>query len=84
MDWIQWTEFAAIPIFSAIFWWIWRLQSHIEQIESDVLAQLTEFKLDVAKNYASNASLRETEARLVAHLNRIEAKLDRQTTLKNP
>lgn len=65
MDWSLWMEAAVIPALSAIFWWLWRLQS-----------ALAEFKLDVAKNYASNQSLREVENRLVAHLNRIEAKID--------
>jgi hypothetical protein len=44
-------------------------------------AQLREamagFKLEVAKNYASIADMRELESRLVGHLLRIESKLDK-------
>lgn len=42
---------------------------------------LADFKLEVAKNYASLCDLKDTESRLIAHLLRIEAKLD-QTALK--
>ena len=37
---------------------------------------LAAFKLEVAKSYASISDMRELEDRLVAHLLRIEAKLD--------
>jgi ubiquinone biosynthesis protein UbiJ len=87
MNWTEWTEVAVVPALSALFWWLWQLQSQLTQMENDLASRLTDaqsavadklsdFKLDVAKNYASNQSLRETESRLVAHLNRIEAKLD--------
>jgi Na+-transporting NADH:ubiquinone oxidoreductase subunit NqrB len=78
MDWTLWMTLAVIPALSAMFWWVWRVQAQLVELESQLLNQLADFKLDVAKNYASNFSLRETEARLVAHLNRIEAKLDRR------
>lgn len=78
MDWSLWMTLAVIPALSAMFWWIWRVQEQLTEIENLLSAQLADFKLDVAKNYASNSSLREVEARLVMHLNRIEAKLDRR------
>lgn len=37
---------------------------------------LSSFKLEVAKNYAATADLKDLERRLVAHLLRIESKLD--------
>jgi hypothetical protein len=37
---------------------------------------LADFKLDIARNYASIAYLKDVENRLTAHLLRIEAKLD--------
>ena len=79
MEWHQWMELAVLPALSALFWWVWNLQNQMVQIENSFEAALADFKLDVAKNYASNQSLRETESRLVAHLNRIEAKLDWRT-----
>ncbi len=76
MDWTIWMSAAVLPAISALFWWLWQLQSQLTQMENDQASRLSDFKLDVAKNYASTQSLRETESRLVAHLNRIEAKLD--------
>lgn len=76
INWEWWVSVIMMPALSALVWWIWRMQIHIGELRSQFHNLLAEFKLDVAKNYASNASLREVEGRLVAHLNRIEAKLD--------
>jgi hypothetical protein len=76
MDWNWWVSVIGMPAVSALVWWVWRMQLQVAELRENFFAALSEFKLDVAKNYASNASLREVEGRLVAHLNRIEAKLD--------
>ncbi|HCM83113.1 MAG TPA: hypothetical protein PKW15_02785 [Alphaproteobacteria bacterium] len=76
MDLSAWMMTLAIPAISGLVWWVWRLQMQLSELRENILYTLSEFKLDVAKNYASTQSLREVEGRLVAHLNRIEAKLD--------
>jgi hypothetical protein len=82
-----WITAVELPVFSGLFWMIWRARREGEQaIRSlrDVVdarnAQLREglaaFKLEAAKSYASITDMKELEVRLVAHLLRIEAKLD--------
>jgi len=53
------------------------LHKALLRLEPETAHDLAEFKLDVAKNYASQAALKETEQRLTDHLVRIEHKLDR-------
>lgn len=73
--------------FGAIAWLIWkRHQDHERMLERlrqacldetrDLRHALAEFKLEVARGYASVAYLKDVENRLTAHLLRIEAKLD--------
>jgi hypothetical protein len=73
--------------FGAIAWLFWKQrQDHERAIEKaheanlretrDLAGRLADFKLDVARNYASIAYLKDVENRLTSHLLRIEAKLD--------
>jgi hypothetical protein len=55
------------------------LQKLIHTRHSQLRDSLAAYKLEVAKSYASVTDVREVEARLVAHLLRIESKLDRRT-----
>ena len=81
-----------LPALGGLFWLIWRTRhenadeiDHLRDVVESRNAQLREalsaFKLEVAKSYASVSDLRDLETRLVAHLLRIEAKLD-STALK--
>ncbi len=58
-----------------------RLKDLTDARNAQLREALAAFKLEVAKSYASITDLRDLEARLVAHLLRIEAKLD-TTALK--
>jgi len=80
-DLIWWITVIDLPALSALFVMIWRMRKDFEAGERAQSQALSDFKLDVAKTYASMANVRELEARIVAHLLRIEAKLDR-TALK--
>lgn len=71
----------------AIAWLFWKQREEHERAIAkahevnlretrDLAARLADFKLDVARNYASIAYLKDVENRLTAHLLRIEAKLD--------
>ena len=91
-DLVWWITVVDLPAMAGLFALIWRTRQKFE-IRSDDLQialehrcdQLREalnaFKLEVAKNYASQKDLRGTESRLVEHLLRIESKLD-TTALK--
>ena len=87
-----WITVFDLPAMAGLFWLIWRTRQETESAvddlqraldhRSDQLREaLNAFKLEVAKTYASQSDLRELEGRLVAHLLRIEAKLD-TTALK--
>lgn len=89
---IWWIGVFELPAMGGLLWLIWRtrsegesavshVQSLLEQRSSQFREALAAFKLEVAKNYASQKDLRALEGRLTSHLLRIEAKLD-STALK--
>ncbi len=89
---IWWITVVELPVFSALFWFILKnkqdndaaidaLQDMLERRTSQMREGLMAFKLEVAKSYASVGDVKDLENRIVAHLLRIESKLDR-TALK--
>lgn len=87
-----WVTVVDIPALTGLFWLIWRTRREAEEAidrlndtldvrTSQLREGLSAFKLEVAKSYASVGDLKDLETRIVAHLLRIEAKLDR-TALK--
>ncbi len=77
MDWIWWITAIELPALGGLFW---LLQAHRTAVERELKAlrdDLAAFKLHVATTYASIVYLKEVEARLTAHLTKIEAKIDR-------
>ena len=83
-----WIGAVELPILGGLYWLIWRIRQdtsrdiesnrrHAESGDTALRESIADFKLDVAKSYASVASLNDVERRLVSHLQRIEAKLDR-------
>ncbi|MFP4386836.1 MAG: hypothetical protein ACLFP8_08405 [Alphaproteobacteria bacterium] len=80
-DLIWWISAVDLPALAGLFWMIWRVRADSEQAIDEIHDELYQFKLDVAKTYASQRDMRAIEKRLIAHLLRIEAKLD-ATALK--
>jgi hypothetical protein len=89
---VWWIGVFELPAMGGLLWLIWRtridsgaatdhLHNLLEQRSSQFREALSAFKLEVAKNYASQRDLRALEGRLTSHLLRIEAKLD-STALK--
>ncbi len=91
-DLLWWITVVDLPALAGLLLMIWRtridtgkaidrvqitLDRRCEQLRDALYA----FKLEVAKNYASQKDVRALEQRLVEHLLRIEAKLD-STALK--
>ncbi len=89
---IWWITAVDLPVMSGLFWLIFRIR-HESENSIDTLHEtldlrttqlregLAAFKLEVAKSYASVTDMKDLETRIVAHLLRIESKLD-QTALK--
>ena len=91
-DLVWWITVVDLPAMAGLLALIWRTRQRFETHADDLQMlldhrcdQLREalnaFKLEVAKNYASQKDLRGVEHRLVEHLLRIEKKLD-TTALK--
>ncbi len=83
--WITCVDLPLVGVVVAIITRFRREINHSLSLQEKKTARLSEimadFRLEVAKNYASLSDLKDTESRLIAHLLRIEAKLD-QTALK--
>ena len=71
-----WIAVVEIPVISALFWMIWTGRRDCDGGLRELRDDLTDHKLDVARNYARSGDLRELEGRITSHLLRIEAKLD--------
>ena len=71
-----WITAVELPAVAGLFLLIWRTRRELDRSVGKTSDDLADFKLDVAKNYASQAALKETERRLTDHLVRIERKLD--------
>ncbi len=91
-DLVWWITVFDLPAMAGLFALIWRTRREAEDAISDLQHALDHrsdqlrdalgaFKLEVAKNYASQKDLHALESRLVEHLLRIESKLD-ATALK--
>lgn len=87
LNMIWWVTAIEVPALAGLFWLIWRTRQDLEAVTRDLNRRvdrghdrdrmaLAEFKVEVAKSYASIEHLREVEDRLTSHLLRIEAKLD--------
>lgn len=83
-----WITAIDLPAMTGLFLLIWRTRRESEQAtrhlrdvidtrNNQMRDALSSFKLEVAKSYASIADMKELEMRLVSHLLRIEAKLDK-------
>ena len=89
---LWWITAIDIPALSGLLLLIWKtrrdmnlslenMRANLDHRSDQMRDALSSFKLEVAKHYASQGDLRDLERRLVAHLLRIEAKLD-ATALK--
>lgn len=89
IDPIWWISVVELPALGGLFWLLWRtrhdgeqaLEAQRRQMEAEIIGLrqcLSDYKLEVAKSYASVGYLADVERRLLAHLLRIENKLDRQ------
>ena len=87
IDLIWWITAVELPAMASLFWMIWRskqefddeisdLREHTEIALGNARENLSAYKLEVAKNYASIAYMKDVERRLTGHLVRIENKLD--------
>lgn len=96
INFIWWITVVELPVLAALFWLNWRNRCDLDTMIDDARHEsetgimflrdnISAFKLDVAKSYASISYLKEVERRLTSHLVRIENKLtDAQNTVRRP
>lgn len=76
LDLVWWATAVELPALAGLFWLMLRGRAELEAEADRLREDLSAFKLDVARSYASTAALKDVERRLTEHLVRIEAKLD--------
>ncbi|MCB1501363.1 MAG: hypothetical protein KDK07_16520 [Bauldia sp.] len=84
MDLQWWISVIEIPALVGLFWLVQSYKTAGDKAIESIREEVSEFKLHVATNYASLAYLKDVEARLVQHLLKIEAKLDRVVEHRPP
>ena len=72
-----WVATVDVPIVSGVLWLLSKFKREGQLALRQIGAELTDLKLGVARDYAAQSDVREVEKRLIAHLQRIEVKLDR-------
>jgi hypothetical protein len=86
-DPIWWITAVELPVLAGLFVLMWRARRELQdrqdstdrRLDGETAATreaLSAYKVEVATSYASIPAMREQEARLTAHLVRIENKLD--------
>lgn len=78
---LWWVVAVDLPLATAFLALLNRTRREFEQTLQQINAAIHEHKLEVARSYAPLNHVRDLEQRLVAHLLRIESKLD-NTALK--
>jgi hypothetical protein len=82
-----WIQVIELPVLTGLFLWIIKLKSQIDlsleklrgafsQTLDRIQKELSDYKLEVARTYASMSYLKDVEDRLTNHLLRIEKKLE--------
>ncbi len=76
IDPLWWISAVEIPALAGLFMMHQRLRRDFEALSLGTREALSDFKLEVARTYASLDHMKDVEVRLTEHLLRIEAKLD--------
>ena len=71
-----WITAVDIPMITAFVFSLNRMRHSMDEQLRDLRDRFTAYKLEVAQNYASINHVKDLESRLIAHLLRIETKLD--------
>jgi hypothetical protein len=87
IDLAWWIQVVEIPILGGLFMWVNKLKAQtdlsfekVRGMFSGMQKDLSEYKLEVARGYASISYIKDVEARLTHHLLRIEKKLEKGET----
>ena len=84
MDLQWWITMIGIPIVGALFWLRFHDRDDIDTAMRALKDDLANYKLLVATGFASVSHLKEVETRIMAHLEKIEHKIDRVIEQRHP
>jgi hypothetical protein len=73
---LSWILAVDVPLMTTFAVAFSRLRRDVERSLDDFRERFNAYKLEVAQNYASINHVKDLESRLIAHLLRIETKLD--------
>lgn len=76
MEFTFWVQFVEIPVVAALFWLHWTHQRDCAQSRKAVQDQITEIRVEVAKDYVNHASLKEIGDRLDKQLSDLAKQLE--------
>jgi len=77
IDFAWWITVIELPAIAGLVWYAYQTRKDALAAAVRIHDELSDYKLAVAKDYASVGYLKDVEARLQSHLNRIEEKIDR-------
>jgi hypothetical protein len=84
MDLQWWITVIAIPVVGALFWLRFHDRDDVDNALRGLKDELANYKLLVATSFVSVAYLKEVESRIMAHLEKIEKKIDRVIEQRRP
>ncbi|MDR2685585.1 MAG: hypothetical protein LBB23_02310 [Rickettsiales bacterium] len=79
-DLTWWIQVIAVPLIGALTFYIMKFKAQCDLAIANLHKELSEYKLDVARTYASISYIKDVENRLTNHLLRIEHKLEQGTS----
>jgi hypothetical protein len=77
MDLQWWITVIGVPIVAALFWLRFHDRDELDNSLRALKDELANYKLLVATSFVSGSYLKEVEGRIMAHLEKIEKKIDR-------
>jgi hypothetical protein len=84
MDLQWWVTVIGVPVVGALFWLRFHDRDEVDNSLRGLKDELANYKLLVATNFVSVTSLKEVESRIMAHLEKIEKKIDRVIEQRHP
>jgi hypothetical protein len=84
MDLQWWITVIGIPIVAALFWLRFHDRDELDNSLRALKEELANYKLLVATSFVSGSYLKEVEGRIMAHLEKIEKKIDRVIEQRHP
>ena len=72
MEWLTWLQFIVLPSLGGLLYMILKIKAECEDHLSNLSREISDAKVEVARNYVANTRLKEVEDRITEHLIRIE------------